>query len=1093
MVTRGAKKDDSPPRKTYRKSPARTDTDRSPSRLATKSSNFSPQARRSLRKSPSRSTSQTVKSPTRSPSRRSPARKSPSRLAKDNAVVVPEKPKRTSSRSRKQIIENDSVSEEEDSKISSEKQKTANSTTKKLEVDISSPQNVVHKPKEPTPITAEFDSYVNITRRSVLRSRSRDIDRIDNLRREMLLSSVQKLTELSDEDDIKCPDTVREKSQHRSKSRTIELNIISGKSNWIKDLLSTLLLPLTPVVYLMFCNETHCYFTKLPNLNKYLLLSTYFDSICFAVCAIYFGLIVILSALPFGGVHISGLPNKHGRLEYIMNGFFVAIMTGIALIILEYYNVPVIEKITSRYFQLLVSLLIMSLVTSLYFYARSFYVPLSALKLDVLRNNPIYNFVNGRELNPRIFGYVDVKMCLIRYFMIGNILISGMLMFKNVEISVDKEGNFDLRSAKYNLTLLIMTGLQIIYSLDLLIYETSFVTTATAQYEAVGYKMVTGFMCGPILMCCVSKYIFDYGIKLPYWHLVGSTVLFFVGYFLYRASNNQKHKFRQNPYNPSVSHLETIPTSQGKKLLVSGYWGWVRHPNYLGDIIMVAAFASFAPNTIPALVLLTDILVLISKAYAEGVKCKQRYGSAWDRYCERVRPFTKETTIHGIFFFTARGLHSIERLFWLIVVFLATTGAASLIMSNWNRYNANPTVISIQKDFRNWKNLLPSVTGCFLNKTNHDLMNLYILQTWGISQNHPKYGYYVDFVKTVANASYYNLNDFAKFENDPDLVDVNLFQLAVKVHPKLTGTLATFDVKHKSYFTLIMTELGICFTVNSKFTHILSLKAVVFSMSSNIGNIDDENLLKCHYLNGLCYARYDSDPLLPINFYIHSYLEVIHAMSVTPFYLGESEELEINFLMEETSSSSTLRNLSPSQRNCRFYDEPQSKDVPVYSFSICNMVCRHHMIMYKCGCRLFFYHFLDGKVCDIKGMICASKLIEKWIASQTLLNCDCPQPCHIVTYLPLTQKITPWTSGYFDQRLSFRWGVLHPTTKYQRDVLFSFEDLVGKYNSTPKLETLYKTSFLVSLGGSLSLFLGISFISLIEIIFFILSYIASYC
>jgi len=32
--------------------------------------------------------------------------------------------------------------------------------------------------------------------------------------------------------------------------------------------------------------------------------------------------------------------------------------------------------------------------------------------------------------------------------------------------------------------------------------------------------------------------------------------------------------------------LETLPTARGKKLLVSGWWGLVRHPNYLGDIII---------------------------------------------------------------------------------------------------------------------------------------------------------------------------------------------------------------------------------------------------------------------------------------------------------------------------------------------------------------------------------------------------------------------------------------------------------------------------------------------------------------------------
>ena len=38
--------------------------------------------------------------------------------------------------------------------------------------------------------------------------------------------------------------------------------------------------------------------------------------------------------------------------------------------------------------------------------------------------------------------------------------------------------------------------------------------------------------------------------------------------------------------------METIPTSGGKKLLVSGWWGLVRHPNYLGDLIMAFTWAS---------------------------------------------------------------------------------------------------------------------------------------------------------------------------------------------------------------------------------------------------------------------------------------------------------------------------------------------------------------------------------------------------------------------------------------------------------------------------------------------------------------------
>lgn len=37
--------------------------------------------------------------------------------------------------------------------------------------------------------------------------------------------------------------------------------------------------------------------------------------------------------------------------------------------------------------------------------------------------------------------------------------------------------------------------------------------------------------------------------------------------------------------------LKFIPTATGKGLLVTGWWGFVRHPNYLGDIIMALAWS----------------------------------------------------------------------------------------------------------------------------------------------------------------------------------------------------------------------------------------------------------------------------------------------------------------------------------------------------------------------------------------------------------------------------------------------------------------------------------------------------------------------
>ncbi|KAG5877481.1 hypothetical protein JTB14_029987 [Gonioctena quinquepunctata] len=267
-------------------------------------------------------------------------------------------------------------------------------------------------------------------------------------------------------------------------------------------------------------------------------------------------------------------------------------------------------------------------------------------------------------------------------------------------------------------------------------------------------------------------------------------------------------------------------------------------------------------------------------------------------------------------------------------------------------------------------------------------------------------------------------------------IEIPTFQ----VHPDLSGTLVTIEREYQSKWQLILTEIGICFTFNSKFVQLLSPNG---TKSSSV------KMLKCHYLNGVCYARYDSDPTLPLKYYIHSYMEFPHASSKASHEVEKGDEIEINYRMIEAQASPDIKYLGPSQRMCRFEDEPLTNDVPSYSLSICYTICRYRLDLEFCGCKPFFYHFLaEGKVCTPSGLVCLSKYVDQLTQVPSQLGCVCPQPCHSISYSPLNPKYTKWEDGgYFDQRIAFRWGLLHPTTKYRRDILFGFGDLIGTYSS----------------------------------------------
>lgn len=103
-------------------------------------------------------------------------------------------------------------------------------------------------------------------------------------------------------------------------------------------------------------------------------------------------------------------------------------------------------------------------------------------------------------------------------------------------------------------------------------------------------------------------------------------------------------------------------------------------------------------------------------------------------------------------------------------------------------------------------------------------MDDYIIRQWGVNYTHPKYDYYIEFIRAVAGISYDSMHLFEQFIGDESLKDVDMLDLAAKVHPQVSGVLITFETERDVFWKLIMTENGMCFTINSKFTDLFSFE-----------------------------------------------------------------------------------------------------------------------------------------------------------------------------------------------------------------------------------------------------------------------------
>ncbi|XP_020823678.1 delta(14)-sterol reductase TM7SF2 isoform X1 [Phascolarctos cinereus] len=268
-------------------------------------------------------------------------------------------------------------------------------------------------------------------------------------------------------------------------------------------------------------------------------------------------------------------------------------------------------------------------ILSLLLYLKSFTVPPSALAPGGNSGNIVYDFFLGRELNPR-FGSFDLKyFCELRPGMIGWALINLAVLLREAE----------RHGGRPSLAMGLVNAFQLVYVVDALWNEEAILTTMDIIHDGFGFMLAFGDLAWvPFTYSLQAQFLLNHpqSLELP---VAGAICLLFaIGYFIFRGANTQKNTFRRNPSDPSVAGLETIPTATGRRLLVSGWWGMVRHPNYLGDLIMALAWSlpCGVTHLLPYFYVVYFTILLVHREDRDERQCLQKYGLAWREYCTRV-------------------------------------------------------------------------------------------------------------------------------------------------------------------------------------------------------------------------------------------------------------------------------------------------------------------------------------------------------------------------------------------------------------------------------------------------------------------------
>ncbi|KAK0082957.1 hypothetical protein PV326_006932 [Microctonus aethiopoides] len=598
--------------------------------------------RKVVRKSPSR------KSPGRqSPSRRrSPGRRSPARSPKSKLLSSPSR--KLTSPITKSSQTSSSVSRSDDEKGSrTDSQSTMSELNDDISPDLIPLKMRIKDGSGPTRRSIRILTNMMKTERSVStrlidRAASLPVERktimyeylTDNKERGFSVQREPDIEKLHYEKEV-LPDSsttmMRSSSSTSVSKEKNEFEFISKPQEfggWFGALCLIILLPAAIILPQIACLNNKC------SIDGYHLPKKWQSYLNLKAFGIYIGYLIsigLISLLPIGKL-IDGQQSKIGRLQYRINGLLTAVIAIIVFGWFEYMGYKATDYIIRSVFKWSICGWIIGVLLSIGLYIKAGRSPVSMLNVYASTGNFIYDFWQGREINPRI-GNLDFKIVLSRAGIIGMLIINLAIVVKSIQ-TTEYTSYKDL-----NATLLIACGLQIFYCLDALFYEAATLTSFKVMYEGTGYMLCVRSLLYPFLTTLASRYIFYQNVHQSGYMLGLLTVFYLTGYIIYRVSNLQKDTFRKNPYAPGSSNLETILTSHGKKLIVSGLWGQFRHPNYLGEIIMHWSIAGIKlnDNILMYYSAVCCTLLLLHRALCDNSRCKTRYGSAWEQYCSRVK------------------------------------------------------------------------------------------------------------------------------------------------------------------------------------------------------------------------------------------------------------------------------------------------------------------------------------------------------------------------------------------------------------------------------------------------------------------------
>nr|XP_009861518.1 acid-sensing ion channel 5-like [Ciona intestinalis] len=438
---------------------------------------------------------------------------------------------------------------------------------------------------------------------------------------------------------------------------------------------------------------------------------------------------------------------------------------------------------------------------------------------------------------------------------------------------------------------------------------------------------------------------------------------------------------------------------------------------------------------------------------------KEDIKSVSDSFCGPEKYFASKTTCGGVSYWCG-GIHKTQKFAWVIIVLGLTAGLAFQVFLRISAYLSyaatRQTTVKFTSEIE-----FPAVTICNFNRyfgliSAREVSAVHTLNRLTSPQ------VYSD----LANSSTGFDSSPLSYFNDSFSVTSYLTQKGYPLDSSPILIHCMFQSKPctAADFTPVITRMGKCYT---------------FNKSRSIQNVagSGQGLL---FILIVLHSLYTEEPLhgeieAGIRFQLHSKFE---PPEVHKYGVGIPTGMKAFSTIQRTETSlveSPWGKCNPgTQRNLKYFD--------TYTLSSCVQECFTDHLVERCGCRTFEQYWAsDVPECSIEQMLnCSTAYVAEMERTLTPDSCSCNLPCKFTTYGVTTSYAT---APNFPTRNAIQ------TLIHNNDVAFVGDNFVGLdisyavigYTKVEQFKAIDESALLSDIGGQLGLWLGMSFVTLLEL------------